>query len=164
MATAYPTIQQSASATGAATPATEITGQELRRSTVIAYLVLSIVIALSTLLPWMNLWFVQVSGLQLGVVGWAVLLTGGYSAFAAGRSLSQGRAVRGLRGTQIGAAVIGLGAVAQVYAGINEACQETLMASDTGSCTAAFLGNGAKLALFASIGLGLTALFRRPTK
>jgi len=143
--------------------ATAVATEEFRRGAVIAYLVLSGLVALSSLMPWMNLWFVTVSGLQFGIVGWIVLISGGYSALAAARSLSHNRAVRRLREAQFGTAFVTVVAFAMAYSEISEACQDAFMATDNSSCAAAFLGSGAKLALFAGVALGLTALFRKPT-
>jgi hypothetical protein len=139
----------------------------LRTGTVVTYLVLGCLIAVSSLLPWARIWFVEVTGLQWGI-GWLVLPTGAASAIMAGISLSKGRAIRGLRLTQFVAAAAAILAFAIAYSAIKDACDQAesalLGGGDSGSCVGSFMGIGCVISLLAGSTLGVFAVLRGPTR
>ncbi len=148
-------------------------GEAFKKGTVVAYLVLGAIVALSSLLPWEKLLFVQASGLQVGR-GWLVLLGGGLSVTTAGFSLANGRPVRGLRVSQFICAAAAITMFAAEYAALSNACSELTSGTDwlyggsgsndsTASCVGSFMGIGAPVALLSGIALALVTLLRKPS-
>jgi len=141
----------------------------LRTGTVIAYLILGGIVALSSILPWVHVLWVERSGLDI-YFGWPVLVAGGLSAAMAGLSLHQGRAVDRLRLAQFASGVTAMAMFAITYALISSACDDATSSrdwyltssADSGSCTGSILGVGAVVALLAGALQGGVALFRRP--